>query len=968
MPGGIIDNITADAPGAKAPATSAAAANGGIIDNLTANLTAPKATATPAATPAPTGPIGVTPVGTTGAFTKFLGLNNLTAPAPAAPKTSVSTPAVTAPQVTGKQGLVTKVADQTASDVGDDLKLAVTGQGDSAASDFLENTNYIKQAAAGMNADPKTAQAAQVILPKLADLSSVAQGASGGILKPINTGQPDTAVDTGIKFIGKALGGLPTIEGIGELAPSAIAPTLSSYLEKNPLTAKYLLPYVGKFVSLATGLAGYSQLDPDLGTDITARFKAAASAVATAPIYLALGEIGSPALRIPASGILGYGMAKLSGASNKDAIQNGVLFATMDAVTTAMGSRGETDQETQSKKDDAIAQINSEALSILNKYSDDVKLTKNSTPAQVDAVYNRAVHQASPKVGGTAQDLESVKSAYDIVSKGAVSNTQGKTAPEQSVDVLHNETKRIVAKNGHGAAVETLKDSLGLDHDTATRIADAATVAHTPGDIKDAIQADIQSKMDAKAKEETSKSTYTIATDRAQGKAPAQADVEKVYYNEKIRPNLKEGRTAVLDPDDVRKYFNDYSEENRPMYSKANKAMLDRALVEHPGKNFAIVGGGSGSGKSEFLTKSLVDEKYNGVVYDATQSDPNFTMKVIEQAKAAGKTPEAYFMISDPSEARFWTMVREAETGREVKHDAFVNIHSSYPKTILRLAEEGVDIHAIDARGLSGEQITEKVANKDFEKDPVDTVNKMDYTEANVKARTLYTEKEYAKSKDNVNGTEPKILSDSSQEHDNTLSKSGSSESGNGEKDRSEIQPAEGSASGSKNPSKIGKSIEAKAIEAGLTKGFPETAGYDATTFKEQAEKAAELFDSGIDNARAVIRGDQPLPEGLKGEAVIAAAEEYLIQHPNAEMAEELANSPLVTANSESAQGLSLSRMRQPDSATAKLQKLKQDKIDAAGGTKEVAKARAKAKAATSKVLLPKEELSWDSFIDGITC
>lgn len=171
--------------------------------------------------------------------------------------------------------------------------------------------------------------------------------------------------------------------------------------------------------------------------------------------------------------------------------------------------------------------------------------------------------------------------------------------------------------------------------------------------------------------------------------------------------------------------------------------------------------------------------------------------------------------------------------------------------------------------------------------------------------------------------------------------------------------------------SKIGQSIEAKAVEEKLTSGFANTAGYDKITIKDQAERTANLVNSDLERARAVIRGDRPLPAGMKGTALITAMEDYIKKNPDPDLAYELANSPLVTATSEAAQELRLAAERTPDSATAKLQELRQAQEKQAGGPKEIAARKKAVKEAlpeANKVLLPKEELSWDRFLEAIKC
>lgn len=174
--------------------------------------------------------------------------------------------------------------------------------------------------------------------------------------------------------------------------------------------------------------------------------------------------------------------------------------------------------------------------------------------------------------------------------------------------------------------------------------------------------------------------------------------------------------------------------------------------------------------------------------------------------------------------------------------------------------------------------------------------------------------------------------------------------------------------------SKVGKSVEAKAIEDKLTTGFDNTAKYDVKSFKVAAEKTAELINSGIENARSVIRGEKPKPEGTTSGSIIAGVEEYAKAHPQEapDIMSELANSRMATETSTHAQELGSLRMREPDSATAHLQNLKKILVDAAGGIKKVTTQRSalikEARAAIKSVNLSKEDVSWDKFLDTITC
>jgi hypothetical protein len=178
-----------------------------------------------------------------------------------------------------------------------------------------------------------------------------------------------------------------------------------------------------------------------------------------------------------------------------------------------------------------------------------------------------------------------------------------------------------------------------------------------------------------------------------------------------------------------------------------------------------------------------------------------------------------------------------------------------------------------------------------------------------------------------------------------------------------------GPTSGSQ-PASIAKSIEAKAIEAGMVKdGFDSLAGFDPTTMKAQAERAADLLTTDFEKARRVVRGEEPVPEGLRGVSIVKAMEERIKATKDADLAYELANSPLASEVSLAGQELSLTRGRELDSFAAKVAEVKKAREAQAGAdVSKKAEVKKQLKEETQKVNLPKEELSWDRFLQSIAC
>jgi len=176
--------------------------------------------------------------------------------------------------------------------------------------------------------------------------------------------------------------------------------------------------------------------------------------------------------------------------------------------------------------------------------------------------------------------------------------------------------------------------------------------------------------------------------------------------------------------------------------------------------------------------------------------------------------------------------------------------------------------------------------------------------------------------------------------------------------------------------SKIAGSIEAKSIEQGLTKGYGHLAEYTPIVIKEQAQKATDLINNNIDEARKIIRGDTPLPEGLKGTALITAMEEHIKKTADGELASELASSPLVSGTSAAAQELRLAAERDPESSVRAIQDINK-LLEERASKKFPGKILNKAKSDLSgkyqsqiknEVKKANTSYSWQAFIESIKC
>jgi hypothetical protein len=172
--------------------------------------------------------------------------------------------------------------------------------------------------------------------------------------------------------------------------------------------------------------------------------------------------------------------------------------------------------------------------------------------------------------------------------------------------------------------------------------------------------------------------------------------------------------------------------------------------------------------------------------------------------------------------------------------------------------------------------------------------------------------------------------------------------------------------------SKVAQSVNAKSIEKNLTTGFKDLAGYEKINIKDQAQRAANVLGD-LNETRSILRGEKPVPSGLNEAMLLKAAEDHAYATKDLSLLQEIANSPLTSETSRSAQTLRILAEREPDSATAKIMELKKAREEAMlkkTKQRDAAKIVSEAKKEIQKKIKeaqPTRE-TWSSFIDSIKC
>lgn len=717
-----IDNIFGDS-GAKAT-TAAAAPATPSVDNIFAKIpktldTSGSKIASNMALPTITPP---KPANTSSIGSKFMTMNNFQMPST---KQQTSTPAITSDQTKNNDNTFGGIIKNTAAGLpaaSEKVSSVINDVVDNGitpiikpATDLLSNTDFMKQAAAGVDAGAGTE--AVNLLTSLKNLpADTLQGVTGGAYQAPKQNDADI-LSKGISAFGQGVGMLLGIGSISAAvkATGALGPAIdgvTTLLNKYPLTAKYIAPFAERLISDAAGFATYSQLNPNLAGDLHARGKDLLISIGESPIYTALGTIKSVWASAPASFVVGFSSAKLSGASNAEAVQSGLVFAFMDGVGRGASQRGETLQEAQTR-------LKSDAAKTLSQYG--IKVTPNSTAEELKAAYHKAAHVAHPDVGGINEDFVKVQSAYDLLSKGAISsNKPGKTEAEQSVKALSGDVKKSIEVHGELATHQALMDNVGLDEPTATRLVKAAQTPHTEAEQKAVIEAHIQQQLAARSDEVvTAKSNEYVNTN-----LPALTD----KYIERFGNQVGTDEAKELVPG----YEHDRSIGNlvQDAAGKISQATFDK-LVDTDKNNtnqVLISAGGTGAGKSTLLRSGTFKKDDYAAIRDSNMNNSDAAIKRIDGVLAKGKKVDIAFVYAPVKEAynralsRTEQMVKEQGSGRPVAAQGHIDTHHGSYDTMKRLLEHYKDNKDVTIRVFdnSGSSITEV-------KDPIAFIDNVIY-------------------------------------------------------------------------------------------------------------------------------------------------------------------------------------------------------------------------------------------------
>lgn len=772
---------SAPAGGTSAPSTGGAFVGStvSIGSSPTPSTAAPKTSAAPALpnSGAEIGPSSVSSLKTSGVNISPAALAEQT---PAAPKTSnlfsnftslnnLSIPKQTTDESTeavNTQPTVTPLGQETVASLPEGsqkVSSAINNAVIKTPADLLANTPYMKDVGVGMSQNPSDTGSlfASDLLHRLSAGLETVTGLTGGAYQsPVDQSgaAPEDAIDTGVRALSNGLGMAVSV-GLGTKGLTAIpgvTGALTSFenlTQQLPLVGKYAAPFIKPLLTNAAGFAAYGQLDPNLANNIQARTKTFVTDIAEAPIYTALGALKSPAISLPASFGLGYGMALLSGASQQQAVTSGAAFAFLDGAGRADGTRPILSQ------DEMYAQLTTEAQNTLSQHSG-MKITADTTAAELKTAWRMAAHQTHPDLGGNANDFTAAKNAYDFLTKAKTSIATEDTQTQQSIKSLKGGVQKAVDTYGPENAVSIVKDELGLDTGTAGRLVKGSMAAPELTPVPKAF-ADTELSVNHGTLEGMDARQPTKLSNEAA--EPFATQAASTYWDNKIQPSIDAGKAIVIGGDDLKEYFgHDYNDNNHPVYSQAANQLFTRALTESKDSQVAFTAGGPGSGKTEILVNHLKAQGFQGIIYDSNFSNEEGAARQILEARNAGKTIDVYGVTPDLQDARGFTIKRENQTGRGITDNTFAHGHTAFPAAVANLLEDGRlkpdEVHIVDTRNTKGlADAKEQMANGAFEKDPLAYLRNLGYDKENVK--TAYAKANYDET-GTYQGTSPSELQD----------------------------------------------------------------------------------------------------------------------------------------------------------------------------------------------------------------
>jgi hypothetical protein len=120
--------------------------------------------------------------------------------------------------------------------------------------------------------------------------------------------------------------------------------------------------------------------------------------------------------------------------------------------------------------------------------------------------------------------------------------------------------------------------------------------------------------------------------------------------------DLTQQRLKIISIDELKKALPGYAPEKADIFhiesAKLANKLFDQELKKIKNQEVVLMCGGSASGKSEFIEKFFITEKFEGIIFDSTLANIEGTKIKIKEIKKSGNVPIVCFILPDDLRTR----------------------------------------------------------------------------------------------------------------------------------------------------------------------------------------------------------------------------------------------------------------------------------------------------------------------------
>lgn len=141
-------------------------------------------------------------------------------------------------------------------------------------------------------------------------------------------------------------------------------------------------------------------------------------------------------------------------------------------------------------------------------------------------------------------------------------------------------------------------------------------------------------------------------------------------------------KAVVIDSDTIKKWHPKYNPKNpKALHDESSiisKEMVEMAIDQDTSGVFKLIGGGSGSGKSEVVLLKIGDQP--AVIFDGTLGGFDSATKKIDYALSKGKRIELHPVYTPPKLATIFNKMRTRNVGDDILLDSHFEMRDNMPK------------------------------------------------------------------------------------------------------------------------------------------------------------------------------------------------------------------------------------------------------------------------------------------------